>query len=216
DRFPPTYTKTHPVLVSCREGEHSSVILQFVTFSAMKTSAVFLLVLFGLAFSQSLPQKCCFSKKLEAMLTDLTTIKSNQISLVSMALDFERQMEVRLMYEIRADDPTHCNRRTLTWPLPDRCVPDDAEYLGSTYLGPVNSLPYDSWRYRYTGTQANMTMAFSTQGCVPILESLVGDLGFGPVDFTYLFTTVKQDIEDPSVFNIPRSCNQVDAPENIG
>jgi hypothetical protein len=54
---------------------------------------------------------------------------------------------------------------------------DDAIYLGSTYLGPmVGGLAYDAWRYRYAGTQANLTFAFSQNGCVPILEGLKGDM----------------------------------------
>lgn len=45
-------------------------------------------------------------------------------------------------------------------------------YLGSTYLGPVSTLPYDGWRFKLPGANITISLAVSTSGCVPIVEGI--------------------------------------------
>ncbi|KAK7112557.1 uncharacterized protein [Littorina saxatilis] len=181
-----------------------------------------------------LPQRCCMAPQFSAMLTDLKTLNSNDgIGLREVILDFDRQMEaVRVgvfrpgggtfnkdrvimdfskgtMYTISGEHDSNCVRTSMTWPMPPKCIPDDAAYLGSTYLGPVNALPYDGWKFIYPGTKANLTMAFSTTGCVPIVEGLYGQLGSDlTADYVFLFTSYEPSIGNPAVFDIPKSCAQ--------
>ncbi|KAK7507730.1 hypothetical protein BaRGS_00000695, partial [Batillaria attramentaria] len=85
----------------------------------------------------------------------------------------------------------------------------DAEYLGSDYLGLSNAISYDVWKVvRAGGMSVNMTIAVSTDGCVPLLQAQVGTnpVTNEKVDNVYMWSTFVANITDPTVFNIPASC----------
>lgn len=47
---------------------------------------------------------------------------------------------------------------------------DDALYLGSSYFGTFPTLTYDTWRFRLPGSNITVTLAVSSDSCVPVVE----------------------------------------------
>ena len=49
---------------------------------------------------------------------------------------------------------------------------DDAQYLASSYLGPVvGQMAYDVWRFKVAPNMV-VTMAFTKDSCVPLVEGI--------------------------------------------
>ncbi|PVD38903.1 hypothetical protein C0Q70_01528 [Pomacea canaliculata] len=177
------------------------------------------------------PAKCCFAPQSSATLVDLYSVNGDLYNVIDGEFDFVAGKQAQLSsthnpytgvsnytllevidfnkgkeYIIPWNDPTKCF--VVNWPIgPTRCIPDDAMYLGSTYLGPVSTLPYDGWRFKLPGANITISLAVSTSGCVPIVEGIrINDNPRG--DELFLFTEYEPRIRNPDWFDLPSSCPQ--------
>lgn len=179
------------------------------------------------------PPRCCMPRKFQAVMSDLMTITGARIGnrFVTVDQDTQKQAVIntafdpvtrkseeisrtvfdfskKLVYTLPAGNPTQCIRQAWNFQMFDSCVPADATYLGSSYIGLPGSLNYDGWKYPYpgTGNDTTITVAFSREGCVPIVIKILGNMN-GPVDSIFLYNTYVPDNIDPTVFELPASCN---------
>ncbi|KAL8579380.1 hypothetical protein ACOMHN_026745 [Nucella lapillus] len=93
---------------------------------------------------------------------------------------------------------------------------DDAQYLGSGFLGPVaGNLPYDGWRYKFKPPKDDKsgipplnvvyTTAFSKEGCVPIVMGAHYPDG-NIEDQLIMYSNFQPKLTDPSAFTLPKIC----------
>ncbi|XP_041364860.1 uncharacterized protein LOC121380141 isoform X2 [Gigantopelta aegis] len=100
------------------------------------------------------------------------------------------------------------------------CIPDDAKFLGSTYMGyGASHLPLYNWEIK-KASHPNITkrMAVTQGGCTPVLEATYGyaDHNGAKFDVVYVFNNYHPRIRRRDVFDIPHICNpgmQSDIPE---
>ncbi|KAK7506184.1 hypothetical protein BaRGS_00002296, partial [Batillaria attramentaria] len=139
-----------------------------------------------------------YTRRMEAVVSYVHNPNTEKsINTSRSVMDFDK----RKIYSIPADDPSKCYVLPNPYSLV-RCIPDDAQYLGSTYLGPVSALPYDGWRFKMTNSDVMVTIAMSTTGCVPLVEGVSS----GTENKTYLFTAFQPGIKNPEWFDLPASC----------
>ncbi|XP_070184194.1 uncharacterized protein [Littorina saxatilis] len=199
----------------------------------MYATVAFIATVIAVVIGQPPPPACCLANTFTATLSDLQTINGQNVVVMAVTLDFPGQREAAIssvfdtvtrqtttygrnvfdfaagkQYYIPESDTTSCTVSTLNWSNPQRCVPNDAQYLGSNHLGLPGALDYDAWRYPFgPGSNATLTMVFARQGCVPVLEGVAGVLD-SPVDKQFLFSGYNPDNIDPAVFTLPAACNQ--------
>ncbi|XP_076449263.1 uncharacterized protein LOC143285736 [Babylonia areolata] len=112
-----------------------------------------------------------------------------------------------MLYVVPAAAPDYCFKMPYSMALV-QCIPDDAEYLGSTYMGPMSGgLPYDGWRFKLTKNSTSMiaTLAVSKNSCVPLVEG-VGFPNNKELNQLYMFSAYQPKLTDPDAFNLPKSC----------
>ncbi|XP_041364485.1 uncharacterized protein LOC121379886 [Gigantopelta aegis] len=88
------------------------------------------------------------------------------------------------------------------------CIPDDATYLGSNYFGffPIQ-LPFHAWKFQYVDSpKANITIVFTQEGCVPIVEGVSGKFNGAHTEGTFVFSGYEPEVKDKSVFKVPPGC----------
>merc|ERR1711963_739781 len=151
-------------------------------------------MVFGLVRSQE-PTKCCAPDQWSAMMTDLASLSSPKMHILELQVDITQRkqaivqrdvdtstwqttttartiqdFEKRMMFTIPEGAPTECYKFAYNSSM-IKCIPDNATYLGSTYLGPVaGGLEYDGWKFQNAGTEM-ITIAMSKASCVPIVEA---------------------------------------------
>lgn len=184
------------------------------------------------ATSQAQPQPCCLPQQSSVHMTELTSINTKSFAMLEMQSDWDRQQQVllnvtytpstrtrvvnsrmlfdvqkKLLYFIPGNDTSVCYKIPDAF-QPIRCIPDDAVYLGTNYLGPLSgSLVYDGWRFNL-GTSSDaliVTIATSQSDCVPIVEGI--DYPANPANNQlYFFSNFLPSLADPTLFNLPPSC----------
>ncbi|KAK7507863.1 hypothetical protein BaRGS_00000828, partial [Batillaria attramentaria] len=193
---------------------------------------IFLAGLFEAALCQQRPEPCCFPHQMQAKLTDAATLSGPSITVMDMAMDFDRGLEGTAVYQL---DPQtgqrtetartvinngkhtsftilpngQCIPQQLTQHFPgprERCFPATAEYAGSSNLGDPHSLPYEMWRM--DAPNMTVTMYISSQGCVPLLEGFKGIWPpiTTPFEQTTIWTDFTPEVRDHTLFYIPSDC----------
>ncbi|KAL8579379.1 hypothetical protein ACOMHN_026744 [Nucella lapillus] len=181
---------------------------------------------------------CCMPNQWSAKMTILDTVGSNNIIVLDAQLDYAKKQQVMfnytvgsqtptskvlidygkaMLYSVPTAAPTTCFKMELNLPMV-QCLPEDAKYLGSSYLGPMlaGELDYDAWRFQTRGSggaaagappQVNpvTTMVLSQKQCVPILEVSHYPGGYIP-DQHFWFSGFQPKLTDPSAFNLPEAC----------
>ncbi|PVD38902.1 hypothetical protein C0Q70_01527 [Pomacea canaliculata] len=190
-----------------------------------------LTLLVGIGVVQLDPLKCCLPAQYSLIMTDLKTINTNSISNSDYQMDFTMNLAaIRAstldpitgtsvirsrsvfdysrgkMYYI-PENSTLCYIVNIT-ALPTRCIPDDALYVDSSYFGTFPTLTYDTWRFRLPGSNITVTLAVSSDSCVPVVEGTSDPAT--QTDQILLFTTYVSNIRYPSLFDLPASCGQSD------
>ncbi|CAH1786768.1 unnamed protein product [Owenia fusiformis] len=104
-----------------------------------------------------------------------------------------------------------CEVGPIVYPKPERCIPDDAEFLGEEILG--ESLKVNSWKAPFKGKTYDVKTHFTmTDTCIPVTSTMSGILSspVGKVHMLRMTTTFnfKDGIKDFSIFDIPSYCNK--------
>jgi len=195
---------------------------------SIPVAAVILLVAFASAQPPTPPPRCCLKHdQFEATMSDLSTLNSDKLKIANVQADYNLQKEayvysevnlatgqstqtmrtvvdhkISIAYNIPADDPTKCVKTPYNVPM-NKCLQDDAVYIGSNYLGPLaGGLPYDAYRLKVGAI--DVLIALSKADCVPVLQGVHGP----GINTTYLYTTTKFTLSDPSQFDLPPSCTK--------
>lgn len=182
----------------------------------------------GESVTSTPPAKCCLQHdQYSAVMTDLATLNAPKTKMAKVQADYNLQKEVyvyaevdlvtrqstdtmrtlidhtkRVAYTVAADDPTKCIKTPYTQPM-DKCIRDEAVYLGAGYLGPqLSKLPLDSWKVRVDGADVIVAM---TSDCVPALQAVASPSL--ATNATYLYTETQFRLTDPSLFNLPPACD---------
>jgi len=99
-----------------------------------------------------------------------------------------------------------CTVSTLAGPYTNKCVPDDArlDLPGIMFGIGSHQLAFDV----FTVTRGNVSASFdiAKSDCIPLAVNSYENDGSGMSSKVY--TNLTLGIADPSVFNIPSSCNQ--------
>ncbi|ESO84169.1 hypothetical protein LOTGIDRAFT_229639 [Lottia gigantea] len=175
-------------------------------------------------------QKCCTDKQFTAILGEPNQIVKGNFQFTTLAEDFTSKLIatetysfspgnsstklVRVVQDFNQkkmfvifDSTSTCTAKDLTYDMPSNCVPDDAEFIGQSYMGfAPNQVNISAFKWKFAGT-ADLLIMFN-DNCVPVVESISGVVGSDPVDKTYTFTNYNTGISDRSVFNIPAYCTQ--------
>ncbi|KAK7089160.1 uncharacterized protein [Littorina saxatilis] len=176
------------------------------------------------------PKRCCLPDQWSSVMSDLSTINSATLGLMSLQYDYKQQKQSMVsvtndpvtkavnvtartvidfarkeMYYLPMNDPSKCMKSP--YPIGAvQCVPDNATYLGSTYLGPMGGpLTYDGWRFQLPGGPLFVTLGVTRDGCVPLVEGVTTP-GKPQNDKLFLFTAYQPKIANPDDFNLPASC----------
>ncbi|KAK7112980.1 hypothetical protein V1264_012349 [Littorina saxatilis] len=179
---------------------------------------------------KAVPKPCCFPSAFQATVADLRSAGSGEMRLFEVYRDWDRRMQVqRIMtfaspgqvapvttvildfkngveYVVTASGD--CHPQPLSYGMLEPCIPDDAKYLGQTYLGfGEDKTQFRTWSFRRgdQGRNVSMTVSVTLHDCVPVMETISGTLGYAPTDSLITFTTFKV-LQDSSIFEIPRSC----------
>jgi len=173
--------------------------------------------------------KCCMPKQVSAVMTELQTINSNNIVNLFAQWDFDKGLQVldtmtldprngqsvfnnrtilnfaeNILYILPDKDLKTC-KKTANPSAPLRCIPEDAQNLGSTYLGALgHGLSYTGYRFTLPKTNLEITLA-ATADCVPLVEG-VRVPQQPKADQLYLFTSFESKIVDPMKMELPESC----------
>ncbi|XP_046354359.2 uncharacterized protein LOC124133835 [Haliotis rufescens] len=104
-------------------------------------------------------------------------------------------------------------------PMLEGCVPDDAVKVRESYIGyGVTAIPFTTWQFLIPKSGIVMRLSVTDQGCVPIFESLFGDIGGGSADIIYILTNFRPGISKPNAFQVPNDCVPLpsnDAPDVV-
>merc|ERR1711963_27226 len=206
-------------------------------------ATIILLVAYASAQPPTPPPRCCLKHdQFEATMSDLSTLNADELKVAHVQADYNLMKEayvysnfdmatgkatqtmrmvvdhkINLAYNIPADDPTKCVKTPYNVPM-NKCLQDDAVYIGSNYLGPLSGgLPYDGYRLKVGGI--DVLIALSKADCVPVLQGVHGPginttylyilrVNVAGINTTYLYTTTKFTLSDPSQFDLPPSCTK--------
>ncbi|XP_076460153.1 uncharacterized protein LOC143293123 [Babylonia areolata] len=177
------------------------------------------------------PPRCCMPNQYSAYMYPLESFNTGEMLMFDMQMDYDKKQQVimnytigpvgsiklnqkvlidynkNMLYAVPAADPDQCFKSPYTMPLA-QCIPNDAEYLGSTYMGPMSGgLPYDGWRFKLTKNSTSMiaTLAVSKNSCVPLVEG-VGFPNNKDWNQMYMLSSYQPRLWAPSAFKLPKSC----------
>ncbi|XP_064617173.1 ependymin-related protein 1-like [Liolophura sinensis] len=104
-------------------------------------------------------------------------------------------------------DGLNCTESSVFLEMVPRCVPDNAQYLGSSYMGGGNNqIAFDSWNFFMAGWNTNITIALSQGDCTPLAEAVITLTKDAKSSMMAVFTSFTPGIKDPSVFVPPPGC----------
>lgn len=176
------------------------------------------------------PKPCCFPSAFQATVADMNSASAGNMRLFEVYRDWDKRMQVQRVMEFAPPgqvaptvtiilDFNHsvqyiltssgdCTSNHLNYAMLEPCMPENAAYLGETYLGyGADKTHFRTWSFRREdqGRNISMTVAATVQDCVPVMETITGTLGGARTDSLVTFTTFKQ-LQDPSVFDLPPNC----------
>ena len=104
-----------------------------------------------------------------------------------------------------------CQKSKLRADMPRMCIPKTAKYLSTVILGAASdTLKADNWA---PDNESNITITVTRSQCIFVSElvySAVPGVGAGYLVTSVALFNTTLDIRDPSVFDIPAICNNVD------
>ncbi|KAL8565550.1 hypothetical protein ACOMHN_049526 [Nucella lapillus] len=121
---------------------------------------------------------------------------------VTVIMDFKQSVQHTVTHS------GHCETRPLDYDMLEPCMPEDASFLGKTYLGfGEDTTRFQTWSFKRIdqGRKISMVVSVTSQHCVPVMESITGTLGHASVDTLVTFTTFKE-VQDHSIFDTPTIC----------
>ncbi|KAI8796770.1 ependymin-related protein 1 isoform X1, partial [Biomphalaria glabrata] len=175
------------------------------------------------------PRPCCFPYKFQAVVTQLTSFSVQNKVVTRLYRDWDSKIQVQeqatftvnniqstgfktimdykhgKLYTVNGDE---CRQAPLNSGMLEPCMPDNAVYLGTSYVGQEsNSANFDTWYFKRNDFNRNleMTVSVASDSCVPIMEHIVGTIGEGATNNLVFFTNVTS-VTDVSVFNLPYTC----------
>jgi hypothetical protein len=195
------------------------------------TVAVTVLMLCGSTEAQT-PKKCCLPQESSVILTDLNTVAGENMGQMDAQFDWNRQLQAtvnytidlstgkmnivskqvidfknKVMFYMPGNDSSKCYK--VPYDVEGmQCVPDDAQYLGTSYMGPLLSpLTYDGWRFTMK-PNLEITIALTRKDCIPLLENV--KIPGPPASNTMLwFNQFQPKLINPDAFVLPPSCKQL-------
>lgn len=104
-----------------------------------------------------------------------------------------------------------CYQKKLKRPFRKACVPDSAQKLGAFYMGAgdnkVDAVAYKA-QVKTEHYKLDVSLSVTEQGCIPLGETVVGVARGVPLMETVGFVNIEPGIKDPSVFDIPKECEE--------
>ncbi|XP_012938957.1 uncharacterized protein LOC101860900 [Aplysia californica] len=176
------------------------------------------------------PKPCCLPYKFQAVITPLATFNVHNKQVMRVYRDWVRRLQVqdfatftayaigetfyrthtdfknKVSYTIRDGK---CSKSAVDYGMLEPCMPDNAEYIGSSYLGLYDDQTnFETWFFSRTNKNRdiNMTISITADRCMPVMEHIVGQLGSGRTDTLVVFSNITRHVED-SVFELPAYCN---------
>ncbi|CAH1800074.1 unnamed protein product [Owenia fusiformis] len=139
-----------------------------------------------------------------------TALRINVLNGGPQVITIIQDFKANKRYGINNEKKT-CNVMPTVYPKPERCIPDDAEFLGEEILG--KSLKVNSWKASFKGKTYQVGKLFTmTDTCIPVTSIMAGELSSSQLECGILMTTTTSNfiegIKDFSIFDIPDYCNK--------
>ncbi|KAK6185407.1 hypothetical protein SNE40_007650 [Patella caerulea] len=105
----------------------------------------------------------------------------------------------------------NCSSFPISQQFPKICLPADAQLAGKIYFG-IGTNRFDALSFTYYTHGTNVTVVGTPDDCIPVIDVLrVKDSSMGTAQMTFTgFVDLTVGIRDPSIFNVPSICKQVD------
>ncbi|KAH9502484.1 hypothetical protein Btru_068813 [Bulinus truncatus] len=175
------------------------------------------------------PKPCCLPYRFQAIITPLATFSVENKVVSRLYRNWESRIQVHEQVTFTPDgletslskfildyknkkqyfvNSATCSESPITSGMLEPCMPDNSVYLGKSYIGLLeNTANFDAWYFKRTDQNRDieMTIAVTSDRCVPIMEHITGRMGEGTTDTLVLFTNISEVVEE-SVFKIPHAC----------
>ncbi|CAH1786769.1 unnamed protein product [Owenia fusiformis] len=147
-----------------------------------------------------------YDGKKEKVAVHANIVTNGVLSVLTVIQDFKAKKQ----YTMNKKQKT-CQVGPVYFPKPERCIPDDAEFLGEEVLG--GSLKVQSWKAPFKGETYDVKAYFTmTESCIPVTSTLSGKIDSPQGELDILMTTTtsnyKAGIKDFSIFDIPDYCDK--------
>lgn len=180
---------------------------------------------------ESVKKPCCLPYKFQAVVVDVQSFHYSKKQTSRLYRDWESKIQVmegitytengvetslyraildyknKLRYDVVGGKCSSPPVRLLSGML-EPCMPDDALYLGNSYIGAYDDkAEFEAWYFQRTDQNRaiEMTIAVTRDHCVPVMEHITGTIEQSQTNNLVLFTNVT-DVHDDSVFTIPENC----------
>lgn len=176
------------------------------------------------------PKPCCLPFRFQAHVVPLASFGIDNQRIVRVTRDWEARLQIQQTLLIVDDDTTlvehqvysdfnhmiqyisgqgFCETRKVQFGMLEPCMPDNAQYLGKSYIGQYSDKAnIDAWYFQRADQNRNieMTIAVTRDKCVPVVEHITGSMGGGAETNTLvLFTNLTEDVADEA-FDLPPEC----------
>ncbi|RUS89832.1 hypothetical protein EGW08_002362 [Elysia chlorotica] len=172
---------------------------------------------------------CCLPFRFQAEVVSLDSFSVNNQRLVRVKRDWESRLQIQESLVVSEDgglelerqvysDFKHmvqyisakgsCITQKVQFGMLEPCMPDSSLYLGKTFIGQYsNKADIDGWYFRRTDQNRNieMTIAVTSDRCIPVMEHITGTMGSGQANTLVLFTNLTEDVSDDA-FDLPPEC----------
>lgn len=176
------------------------------------------------------PKPCCLPYRFTAIITPLSSFNVHTKQVMRLYRDWERRLQIQDIVSFNSDginqtihrsyvdykqklqysiSSTKCDVKPVSYGMLEPCMPDSAQYVGSSYLGLFDDVTkFQTWHFRREDKNRDMEMTImvTSDRCVPVVEHIVGRLGGATTDTLVMFSNISRTFPD-SVFDVPKLCD---------
>ncbi|CAG5122849.1 unnamed protein product [Candidula unifasciata] len=173
---------------------------------------------------------CCLPYRFQAIVASLPNFSDRRKAVARMSRDWNNRIQIhssvlfdsggqeqiirqtfmdfKHMVQYEYTPGGSCHTSTLNYGMLEPCMPENASYLGQSYMGAYNNqMVVNTWNFQRTNLNRDLeiTIVVTADKCVPVSEHITGKIGTGKAESMIFFTNVTEQV-DNSVFEIPHTC----------